>query len=133
MSGSPVTEFFFRFAMRRTRAADLDEVLAHSPATLDILFLWGRDCPNCENAKRAILAAPARFLWPDVRWLHDDVYDDGGMATRFGLHGIPVFFVFQRTRKIGRITAWPGTEAFIDTIDRQRKLCAPPSADPAVE
>lgn len=124
MSGSSVPDFFFRFAMRRTREVELDQVLAASAATLDILFLWGRDCVNCDIAKREILGSVERFHWADVRWLHDNVYDDADMGTRFGLHGIPAFIVFHRTRKIGRITAWPGTDAFVATVDRQIALVA---------
>lgn len=119
MSDSAVPDFFNRFAMRAIASAELDAVLAEDAAPLTILFLWGRDCPNCDIAKRALLTQPQRFSWPDVRWLHDNVYDDPAMAHRFGLHGIPVFFVFRGARKIGRITSWPGTDAFVEAIERQ--------------
>ena len=119
MSDSAVPDFFDRFAMRRVASAELDAVLAQDAQPLSILFLWGRDCPNCDIAKRALLAQSERFAWPDVRWLHDNVYDDAAMAQRFGLHGIPAFFVFRGARKIGRITAWPGADAFVEAIDRQ--------------
>jgi predicted DsbA family dithiol-disulfide isomerase len=88
-------------------------------STLSVLFLWGRDCPNCDIAKRALLQAKECVTWPQVRWLHDNVYEDPSMATRFGLHGIPVFFVFRGTRKLGRITGWPGRQAFVDAIEKQ--------------
>ena len=117
-------DFFFRFGMRRTREVELDTVLATSPGMLDILFLWGRDCPNCDIAKRAILADPERFRWANLRWLHDNVYADPGMGTRFGLHGVPTFIVFSHARKLGRITAWPGSDAFVAAIDRQIALLA---------
>lgn len=120
MSDTTVPHFFERFAMRRVVSDELDMALADdSAAPLTILFLWGRDCPNCDIAKRALLAQPARFRWPQVRWLHDNVYDDDAMARRFGLYGIPAFFVFRGERKIGRITSWPGADAFVDAIDKQ--------------
>lgn len=100
--------------------ATLDAVLAQPdrpPVT--VLFLWGRNCPNCDIAKNEIRLSPDRFLWPDVRWLHCNVYEDGEMATRFGLHGIPVFLVFRHARSVGRITSWPGTEAFVAAIGAQ--------------
>ena len=115
-----VPEFFERFPMQRVRSEILDAVLAEGSDNLAVLFLWGRDCPNCDIAKRAILLARARLQWPDVRWLHDNVYDDPLMGTRFGLHGIPAFFVFRGARKIGRITAWPGADAFVEAIEKQR-------------
>jgi len=116
MGETTVPDFFDRFAMQRVHSGELDAVLADSSATLDVLFLWGRDCPNCDIAKRAILAQPDRLSWPQVRWLHCNVYDDEAMATRFGLHGIPTFFVFARGKRLGRITSWPGAEAFRTAI-----------------
>lgn len=119
MSDTTVPQFFEQFPMRRVREPELDAVLAEPAEGLSILFLWGRDCPNCDIAKRAMLLARERFQWPHVRWLHDNVYDDPAMGTRFGLHGIPAFFVFRGTRKLGRITSWPGAQAFVQAIEGQ--------------
>ena len=120
MGDSTVPEFFQHFPMRRVTSAELDGALSEdAPERLSILFLWGRSCPNCDIAKRAILAGPERFRWPEVRWLHDNVYDDFPMAERFGLHGIPAFFVFAGSRSLGPMTSWPGTEAFVEAIERQ--------------
>lgn len=119
MADTTVPGFFDQFPMRRVHEPELDAALAEPAGGLAILFLWGRDCPNCDIAKRAMLLARERFQWPRVRWLHDNVYEDPGMATRFGLHGIPAFFVFAGTRKLGRITSWPGADAFVHAIDTQ--------------
>lgn len=122
---STVPGFFARFAMRAAANANLDEILAEPEAPrLTILFLWGLNCPNCEVAKRTLMQQPERFHWQDVRWLHANVYDDMEIATRFGVHGIPTFFVFKGTKKLGRITSWPGADAFVAAIDRQ---LAPPA------
>lgn len=118
MSAQP--HFFDHFPMRHVTAAELDAALAEADAPpLTILFLWGRDCPNCDIAKAAILSAPDRFTWPQVRWVHDNVYDDLDMAHRFALHGIPVFFVFRGAKLMGRITSWPGVAEFSHAIGRQ--------------
>jgi len=119
MTDSCHPAFFERFPMQRVHDAALDDVLADD-GRLRILFLWGNDCPNCDIAKGQILLTPQRFQWPDVTWLHDNVYEDPTMATRFGLHGIPAFFVFRGARKLGRISQWPGTPAFVDAIERIR-------------
>ncbi|URL59978.1 thioredoxin family protein [Luteibacter flocculans] len=119
MADTSVPEFFQRFPMQRIVDQALDADLAMDDNRIVILFLWGRDCPNCDIAKRQMLLTPERFAWPEVRWLHDNVYDDPTMATRFGLHGIPAFFLFHRGRKLGRITSWPGTEPFVDAVARQ--------------
>lgn len=125
MNGSAVPAFFERFPMRPVREAGLDDALAEGFEGLSVLFLWGRDCPNCDIAKRAMLLDPARFQWPRVRWLQSNVYDDPPMAVRFALHGVPAFFVFAGTRKLGRITSWPGAEAFVQAIDTQLAALAP--------
>lgn len=119
MADTAVPAFFERFPMQRVSSTELDQTLAEESAPITVLFLWGRDCPNCDIAKRAMLAAQQQLQWPQVRWLHDNVYDDPAMATRFGLHGIPVFFVFRGVRKLGRITSWPGLPAFMAAIEQQ--------------
>ena len=111
--------FFDAFPMRAASAAGLDAMLADD-GRVRVLFLWGRDCPDCDVAKAEMLLAPERFRWPDVDWLHDNVYADRAMAARFGLHGIPTFMVFRGARKLGRITPWPGAEAFLAAIERVR-------------
>jgi hypothetical protein len=119
MSDTAHPRFFDHFPMRLVRADALDAALAED-ARLRVLFLWGRDCPNCDIAKGEMLLAPERFGWPDVEWLHDNVYEDRAMAVRFGLHGIPTFLVFRGARKLGRITPWPGADAFVAAIERVR-------------
>ena len=86
MNAATFNEFFLAFPMRGTSSAALDSELAASTASLDILFLWGRDCVNCDVAKAEMLLSGERFRWPDVRWLHANVYNDPDMATQFGLH-----------------------------------------------
>jgi hypothetical protein len=111
--------FFEAFPMTRVLSADLDAALAEDEL-VRILFLWGHDCPNCDIAKGEMLLTPERFRWPDVRWLHDNVYEDRAMATRFGLHGVPTFMVFRGARKLGRISPWPGAGEFLAAIGRVR-------------
>lgn len=125
MGDSTVPEFFQHFPMQLVQSSTLDNVLADGAAALDLLFLWGRDCPNCDIAKRAMLAQPAQMNWPQVRWLHCNVYDDEAMATRFGLHGIPTFFVFRNGRRLGRITSWPGIDAFRAAVANALQSAAP--------
>ena len=123
MADTALPHFFETFPMRPVREAAFDDALADDER-LRILFLWGRDCPNCDIAKAQMLLAPARFLWDDVDWLHDNVYEDPRMATRFGLHGIPAFFVFRGRKKLGRISPWPGTAAFVEAIEKLRSAGA---------
>ena len=116
-----LAEFFEHFPMRTVGTGSLDAVLAEpGAAPLRILFLWGHDCVNCDLAKREILLAPARHRWPDVEWLHANVYEDRELGLRFGLHGIPAFIVFRDGRRIGRISPWPGSAPFRAAIEAQR-------------
>lgn len=117
MVDTTVPHFFDEFPMRRVGSGDLDAALADAGDALSILFLWGRDCPNCDIAKRQMLATPARFAWPGVRWLQANVYDDRDIGLRFGLHGVPAFILFRGTKKLGRISPWPGTERFCDVVE----------------
>ena len=112
-------EFFRRFPIQRVRSSILDEVLAGERQRLVLLYLWGEDCPSCDQVRHALLRAGARCQWPQVRWLHDEVYTDPGLATRFGLHGVPTFLLFHRGKPLGRITSWPGSGAFIEAVERQ--------------
>jgi len=124
MSAAGVPGFFDAFPMRHVRSEGLDAVLAEGGAGLTILFLWGNDCPNCDVAKRQMLATPERFDWPCVRWLQANVYADPEIGTRFGLHGVPAFLVFNGPRRLGRISPWPGTEPFCAAIEQQLAAAA---------
>lgn len=119
MSDPAHPAFFDRFPMDRVTAASFDAALRDDDR-VRILFLWGRDCPNCDVAKGEMLLAPERFVWRDVDWLHDNVYEDPAVGVRFGLHGVPAFLVFRGTRRIGRISPWPGATAFVAAIERVR-------------
>jgi hypothetical protein len=128
------SDFFQLLPIRAVSSATLPDVLADSAAVgLTILFLWGRDCPNCDIAKAAILMRRERFLWPDVRWLHCNVYGDAEMATRFSLHGIPVFLLFRGSRALGRITSWPGAERFAAAVEKQRSQGGLPAVRPVID
>lgn len=119
MTDTAIAPFFDRFPMLRVVEPALDDMLVDD-GQIRILFLWGRDCPNCDIAKAQMLLSPERFQWDNVQWLHDNVYEDPAMGTRFGLHGIPAFVVFRGTKKLGRISQWPGTSAFVDAIEKIR-------------
>jgi hypothetical protein len=119
MPDTDVPQFFDEFPMQRASSKTLDEQLAEADRPLSLLFLWGRDCPNCDIAKRDILLRRDRFRWEEIRWLHCNVYDDPPMATRFGLHGIPAFMLFRGSLRLGRISPWPGADRFCAAIARQ--------------
>ena len=115
-----VPEFFERFPASPVSSAEFVAVLDdRTRPIVTVLFLWGDDCPNCDVAKRAMLLHQAKFIWPGVRWLHCNVYEDPAMATRFSLHGVPVFMVFRGTKSSGRMTGWPGIDRFAMAIEKE--------------
>ncbi len=118
MTSTP--KFFERFPVRAVSAAELNAAL-NDPGRprLSLLFLWGYQCPNCDIAKRAMLLHQSRLVRPEIQWLHCNVYDDPAMATRFSLHGVPVFVVFRGAKSPGRITGWPGIDRFAAAIEKQ--------------
>lgn len=130
-SFASLSNFFELFPMEEIQATELETCLQEQNGTkISILFLWGKQCINCDRAKRSLLLNPEHYMWPDVKWFHCNVYNDPEMTTRFGLHGIPVFIVFTHTlspdgqpvvKSVGRITSWPGEEAFLHAIEAQRQ------------
>ncbi len=109
----------------------LDRIVAESGDTVVALFLWGENCYNCEQAKGALRLALDKVLRCGFRWLHADVYAHPEIAQRFALHGIPVFLFFHRGKKLGKITAYPGNDAFVATLERIAAQCAMSSPLPS--
>jgi thiol-disulfide isomerase/thioredoxin len=84
------------------------------------VFFWGHDCPNCEVAKKMLLQ-DAELVKPlGIRWFHVNVYEDMELGTRFGLHGIPAFFFFKESRKLGKISPFPGMDPFMSALRELR-------------
>lgn len=116
MSSEVDHAFFPTFGSRRLSPDEFDSAVA-GPG-LNIVFLWGHDCPNCETAKNLLHRNAADVLQRRVRWFDVNVYEHGDLGTRFGLFGIPVFLFFKDGRMLGRVTSFPGLEPFLATIDR---------------
>jgi hypothetical protein len=53
-----------------------------------------------------------------MTWFDVNTYEDFDLGTRFGLHGIPTFLFFYRGKKLGRISPFPGIDAFIETLQK---------------
>lgn len=95
-----------------------DQAALVADQQLKVVYFWGDDCPNCVVAKNQmkemieeLKALPATFLAVDA-YVHRD------LATRFGLFGIPVYFLFKNGRTIGRITSFPGRRELLETIQK---------------
>ncbi|MBC7741419.1 MAG: thioredoxin family protein [Bdellovibrionaceae bacterium] len=107
--------FFEVYQFEAIHSSNFDEKIA-ATEELICIFFWGKDCPNCEVAKKVLVDRRADVDQLKVKWFHANIYDDFDLATRFGLFGIPVFLFFKRGKKLGKITPFPGFEPFYDAV-----------------
>jgi hypothetical protein len=77
-----------------------------------MVFFWGRDCFNCEIARKAMLAQPDAIRALGLKWFHSNVCEHRELARRFMLHGMPTRFFFYRGKRLGRAVSWHGLGQF---------------------
>lgn len=115
-----VQNFFTHFPIESILLEEAEQKT--NASGVQILFLWGENCPNCEIAKKVLLDRKNEALelgknsGLEVRWFHANVYENFEWAHRYGLQGIPHFIIFKNGRKIGRISPFPGWEPFSEAI-----------------
>lgn len=85
---------------------------------LKVLFLWGYNCPNCEIAKASLSQEVDLIKKFNIEWYHCNVYEDFDVSTHFGLHGIPVFIFYNDAKNLGRVTSFPGMDAFLEVLKK---------------
>jgi len=85
---------------------------------LKVIFFWGRQCPNCEVAKRYLEENHQEALNPKMDWFHVNTYVHSDLGVRFGLHGIPTFLFFKQGRLLGRVISFPGWEPFSQALQK---------------
>ena len=107
---------FEKIGMKTLESKDLDVFFQEEGKK--ILFLWGDNCPNCEVAKKSIQEHGDLILSLGFKWYHNNVYNDFDLSTHFGLHGIPVFIVYQNQKSLGRITSYPGIDPFFEALSK---------------
>ena len=106
--------FFETVSIEELNTENFDRRLAESSEDLVGVFFWGHDCPNCEVAKNALFREAEAMNYVGLKWFHVNTYKDFSLATQFGLFGIPTFLFFAKGKKLGRISPFPGTEAFFE-------------------
>ena len=109
--------FFEVYQIEKLSHDEIDQKLA-STSDLVCFFLWGKDCPNCEVAKKVLIDRKDDVENLKLRWFHADVYEDFEIATRFGLIGIPSFLFFKNGKKLGKISPFPGFDPFYDAVKK---------------
>ena len=99
--------------------ADLDATLARDHELLTVLYLWGRNCPNCELFAKRLPALLAQLPDARLRVLKVNVYDAPAVASRFGVHGIPHFVLFRGGAKLGRMSEFKGDRYWLEVVREQ--------------
>ena len=110
-------EIFEKLSMTAVTAADFDQKVLASES-LNGVFFWGNNCPNCEQAKISLTTYEKEFRSLGLTWFQVNVYEESDLGTRFGLFGIPVFMFFKAGKKLGRITPFPGFDEFYQAISK---------------
>lgn len=107
--------FFEIYPIEKVTSADFDQKVLSSEELICVFF-WGHDCPNCEIAKKVLIDRKEDMDTLNLKWVHANIYEDFGLATRFGLFGIPVFMFFKKGKKLGKISPFPGFDPFYEAI-----------------
>lgn len=113
------------FAMRTVNSETFDSAVLQAPGDdLRCVYLWGTGCFNCGLFKQAARLHAEELRALPLTWFEADVYGDPALGRRFGLHGVPAFFMFRGGKRLGRITGWPGHAAFIRAVLELEKEAA---------
>lgn len=97
---------------------NFDSAIQLKDGRLKIVFFWGRQCPNCEIAKRHLEENHEDALQATIDWYHVNTYVHADLGIRFGLHGIPTFLFFRDEKPLGRVTSFPGWEPFAEVLQK---------------
>ena len=96
---------------------DFDEKIAAAGQLVGVFF-WGENCPNCEIAKTTLSERQSDMAAWNIKWFHANIYEDFELANRFGLFGIPVFIFFKSSKRLGKISPFPGFAPFADAVEK---------------
>jgi thiol-disulfide isomerase/thioredoxin len=107
---------FAEISAPQLRTDTFDQALGENQDTITAIFFWGHQCPNCDVAKRMLLQDAELVKALGFKWFHVNVYEDSEIGTRFGLHGIPAFYFFFQSRKLGKISPFPGMDPFLRAL-----------------
>lgn len=110
------SQIFDTFNMKEVDTASFDDQLNAPGDDLRCVFFWGKDCFNCDIFKKTALSQSDAIRALGLTWYHANVYADEVLGRRFGLHGVPAFFLFRHGKRLGKVTGWPGLGQFSAAI-----------------
>lgn len=97
---------------------NFDSFVLKSDGRLKIVFFWGHNCPNCEVAKIHLEENHTEALNLGIDWYHVNTYYHSDLGVRFGLHGIPTFLFFKDSKRLGKVSPFPGWPPLKEAIER---------------
>jgi thioredoxin-like negative regulator of GroEL len=104
-----------------------DALVLEPRGELVLVYFWGKDCPNCEVFAADLQRVLEPFAGEKLRVVKVDASTHGSLAQRFGLYGIPNFFLFRDGKKLGKMSQYYG-RAYFDRVLREH--LPPPPACP---
>lgn len=111
--------FFNTFQIEKISTANFDEMIIDDHSNqLTCVFLWGKDCPNCDIAKKVLVERHDEVNTLNLKWFEANIYEDFDLAKRFGLFGIPVFLFFINGKKLGKISPFPAFDNFYEAVSK---------------
>jgi len=98
--------------------AELESRLSSSTraSRLLIVYLWGRDCPNCVIFKRSLPKIMERLADVEADFVALDVYTHPEIGQRYGVMGIPHFILFKDQKKLGKMSEFRGESYWASVI-----------------
>lgn len=96
-------------------ATDLDAHLGRGGRLL-VVYFWGAKCPNCELFASRLPHLLNALEGQPVDLIKVDAYQEPEVATRFGVHGIPAFFLFRDGVRLGRMSEFRGDAFWLSVV-----------------
>jgi thioredoxin-like negative regulator of GroEL len=96
--------------------AELDRRISAQGSRLLIVYLWGRDCPNCATFKRGLPKIMEHLADLEADLAALDVYTYPEIGNRYGVMGIPHFILFKDQRKLGKMSEFRGESYWISVV-----------------
>jgi thioredoxin 1 len=97
--------------------AETFDALVLTPTNeLVIAYFWGTNCPNCEIFAAHLPSLLEALGDVRARLVKVDAYTETELARRFGIYGIPAFFLFRDGKKLGRMSEFRGRTFFLDVL-----------------
>jgi thiol-disulfide isomerase/thioredoxin len=96
-------------------ASELNDLLSTSEE-LVILYFTGPGCPNCDFFASRLPHLLTALEDAPLVLAKVDAYAEPGLATQFGVFGIPCFVLYRQGRQLGRMREFRGDRFWLDVV-----------------